>query len=116
MLSSSIWNFIDAKIMAIGVLALSCAYFYYENKSLNDEIQILNLKNLHLDNEAQSAKIQILKQNEAFKVLELQTQNINLKDEQAFKNLDSLQNEFENCESELKNYKELFNIFSKANK
>lgn len=108
-------KFLDIKTIALGILVLISTYFYYENKALERELKVLELKNLHLEGETKEAKNIITKQNEAFKELELNFANADIKDIKAFEELDKLNSEnLKTCENELEAFKNLFKIMAGA--
>ncbi|ARJ55909.1 hypothetical protein [Campylobacter cuniculorum] len=118
-LSSLITSFIDIKIMIIIALGVLCAIFYTQNELLSADFQKEQLKNLHLQNEKNEALKQILAQNEAIERLKIVSYERDEVAMEALERIDFKKDEhlgaLQNCENELKSFKDLFNVLSKAN-
>lgn len=115
MFSFSIWDFLDTKTIAIGILALSTGLFYYEMQDIKKDYEILQLKNLHLESEIDDAINALNEQNKAIDDLALSLDKVDFSNDENIKKLETISNEKNaTCESELKSYKELFNVLGSA--
>lgn len=91
-----------------GFLFISCICLFIQNRFLNNEIDNLKLKNFHFQNEIKTSKEKLLKQNQAILDLKIKIDN-----KQPLKEVLKVKEVFikdDTCQSELKAYKELFNI------
>lgn len=114
----SLFDFLDTKLIFIGIFGLVSGYFYLENGSLEKDLEIIKLKNLHLQGEISEAQKQIKAQNEAFENLRINKSEV--KPSEALSALEKVAIETSNgealaeCEVNLKAFKELFRVLGEA--
>ncbi|EAJ2284768.1 hypothetical protein CXE60_08510 [Campylobacter coli] len=95
------------KIAIFALIALS-SFLFFKNHTLTLENENLKLKSLHFSNEINVFKDKLAQQNKAIDKLKL-----DLKPKEVLKEVLKVDKVFikdKSCESELKAYKELFNI------
>ncbi|HDZ4977181.1 TPA: hypothetical protein RTH14_001608 [Campylobacter jejuni] len=108
MFSFILSRFLSPSKIAFFALAILCGFLYFKNNVLSLENENLKLKALHFNNEINIFKDKLAKQNEAIDKLKL-----DLKPKETLKEVLKVDKVFikdKSCQSELKAYKELFNI------
>lgn len=101
-------GFLSPSKIAFFVLIALCGFLYLKNNALALENENLKLKALHFSNEINVFKDKLAQQNKAIDKLKL-----DLKPKETLKEVLKVDKVFikdKSCQSELKAYKELFNI------
>ncbi|EGG1617018.1 hypothetical protein IDD55_000378 [Campylobacter jejuni] len=103
MFSFILSRFLSPSKIAFFVLIALCGFLYLKNNALALENENLKLKALHFSNEINVFKDKLAQQNKAIDKLKL-----DLKPKETLKEVLIIKDK--SCQSELKAYKELFNI------
>ncbi|EAJ6341477.1 hypothetical protein E5I25_08205 [Campylobacter coli] len=108
MFSFILSRFLSPSKIAFFVLIALCGFLYLKNNALALENENLKLKSLHLNSQIDAFSNKLIEQNKAIDKLKL-----DLKPKETLKEVLKVDKVFikdKSCESELKAYKELFNI------